>query len=100
MVIVVNRSTATVEAVATNVPHPLVTRLGMALPGSTSRPFKPPPFPVAYNRDPNPRVFWFIRDVATGRVIQKGDRDVFSQWVCVDADKASDTTAYQHTPPI
>jgi hypothetical protein len=89
MATVVNLSTEPVEAVG------VVGRaekvLAMAPPGLASPPFEPTtPADQAFIRPGEPRqALWFIRNVATRRILDSRDPQVRTEWVCVE--KSSNT---------
>jgi hypothetical protein len=89
MATVVNLSTDAVEAVG------VVGRtekvLAMAPPGLASPPFEPTrPSDQAFVRPGEPRqAFWFIRNVATRRILHSRDPQVRTEWVCVETSPNS-----------
>ena len=86
MAIIINRSAVAVEAVAFREGTERV--LALAPPGLASRPFQPPgPEERNYSRPEERRLsYWYLRDVATRRMIPSRDPEVRTDWVCVETD--------------
>lgn len=84
MATVVNLSSEAVEAVGVVGSSEKV--LALAPPGLASPPFQPTrPSDQAFVRPGEPRqAFWFIRDVATRRLVDSRDPKVRTEWVCVE----------------
>lgn len=88
MAIIVNQSAEAIEAVAFREGGERV--LALAPPGLVSRPFQPPrPEEYNYSRPEHRRQsHWYLREVATRRMIPSRDPKVRADWVCVESDGA------------
>lgn len=86
MAIIVNQSEEAVEAVAYREGNERI--LALAPPGLASQPFQPPlPEDRNYERLQNRRLsYWYLREVATRRVIPSRDPKVRTDWVCKEAE--------------
>ena len=86
MRVIVNQSAEAVEAVAVQGGTERV--LAMAPPGLASHPFNPPrPEEQNYSRPDERRAYyWYLREVATRRLIPSRDAQVRTDLVCVETD--------------
>ena len=86
MAVIINQSAEAVEAVALREGTERV--LAFAPPGLASQPFQPPlPEERNYRRPEQQRgSYWYLREVATRRLIPSRDRKVRTDWVCKEAD--------------